>query len=173
MKLKLRLIKHKKKLMKLRKRPKRLKITLKKLKKQKNLAIQKQLTLRQTKQKLPLMTLSKLQTVYQMIVKMVLATREMILILTAILMVAALQILTLKVIQIQAVIQEMALAVTQMEAQTAIQMAIPMMKTNLTIHQLKMYLQTTKTFQACQKCRVMGNKYKSQETQLSMKLLSN
>lgn len=159
--------------MKLRKQPKRLKITLKELKKQKNLAIQKQLILRLTKQKLPLMTLSKLQTAYQMIVKMVLVTQEMILILTAILMAAALQILTLKVIQIQAVIQEMALAVIQMEAQTAIRITIPMMKTNLTIHQLKIYLQTTKTFQVCQKCRVMGNKYKNQEIQLSMTLLSN
>lgn len=80
-KLKLRQIKQKKKQTKQIKQLKKLKIMQKKLKKQKNLAIQKQLILRQTKQKLPLMTLNKLQTVYQMTVKLVLATPKMVLIL--------------------------------------------------------------------------------------------
>ena len=151
-KLKPRLIKQKKKQTKQIKQLKKLKIMQKKLKKQKNLAIQKQLILRRTKQRLPLMTLNKLQTAYQMIVKIILATLETILILMV------KQIAT----PIMTVIQTAVLILTAILAMVLILMTIPVtiqmmimmiqmiMKINLTIHQLKIYLQMKKIFQVCQ-----------------------
>ena len=124
----------------------------KKLKKQKNLAIQKQLILRRTKQKLPLMALNKLQTAYQMTVKMVLVAQEMILILmvdqAATPIMTAIQMAVLILAAILAMI--LILTVIPVIAQTVIMMIQMKMKINLTIHQLRIYLQMTKTFQVCQ-----------------------
>lgn len=174
-KLKPRLIKQKKRQTKQIKQLKKLKIMQKKLKKQINLAIQKQLTLRQTKQRLPLTTLNKLQTVYQMTVKMVLvaqAAQEMILILMVNRAATPITIVIQRAVLILAAILAIVLILMMIPviAQTMIMMIQMMMKINLTIRQLKTCLQTKKIFQVCQ---VKGNKDKNQETQLLMKLLNN